>query len=37
MQEAHDGGLSGHFSEKKNYEPLKEHLFWPRMLKDVHR
>jgi hypothetical protein len=23
MQEAHDGGLSGHFREKKTYELLK--------------
>jgi hypothetical protein len=37
VQEAHGGGLSGHFGEKKTYELLKEHLFWPNMLKDVHK
>ena len=24
-------------SEKKTYELLKEHFFWPSMLKDVHK
>jgi len=35
VREAHGGGLSGHFGEKKIYEMLKEHFFWPRMLRDV--
>ena len=27
VREAHGGGLSGHFREKKTYELLKEHFF----------
>jgi hypothetical protein len=37
VREAHGGGLSGHFGEKKTYELLKEHFFWPSMLRDVHK
>ena len=37
MREAHVGGLSGHFGEKKTYKLLKEHFFWPSMLRDVHK
>ena len=37
VREAHGGGLSGHFGEKKTYELLKEHFFWPNMLRDVHK
>jgi len=37
VREAHGGGLSGYFGEKKTYELLKEHLFWPSMLRDVHK
>jgi len=37
VREARGSGLSGHFSEKKTYELLKEHFFWPNMLKDVHK
>jgi hypothetical protein len=37
VQEAHGGGLSGHFGEKKTYELLKEHFFWLSMLQDVHK
>ena len=37
MREAHGGGLSGHFGEKKTYELLKEYFFWPNMLRDVHK
>jgi len=33
VREAHDGGLSGDFGEKKTYELLKEHFFWPSMLR----
>jgi hypothetical protein len=37
VREAHGGGLSGHFGEKKTYELLKEYFFWPNMLRDVHK
>jgi hypothetical protein len=37
VREAHGGGLSGHFGEKKTYELLKEHFFWPNILWDVHK
>jgi hypothetical protein len=37
MREAHGGGLSCHFGEKKTYKLLKEHFFWPSMLKDVYK
>jgi hypothetical protein len=37
VREAHGGGLSGHFGEKKTYELLKEHFFLPTMLWDVHK
>jgi len=37
VRKAHDNGLSGHFGEKKTYELLKEHLFLPSMLRDVHK
>jgi len=37
MKEAQDGDRSGHFDEKKTYELVKEHFFWPSMLKDVHK
>jgi hypothetical protein len=37
VREAHGGGFSGHFREKKTYEMLKEHFFLPSMLRDVHK
>jgi hypothetical protein len=37
IREARSGGLSGHLGEKKTYELLKEHFFWPSMLKNVHK
>ena len=37
MREAHGGGLSGHFGEKKTCEVLKEHFVLPSMLRDVHK
>ena len=37
MQEAHGGGLMGHFGEKKTEDVLATHFFWPRMRRDVER
>ena len=37
VREAHAGGLSGHFGEKRTLELLKEHFYWKGMIKDVHR
>jgi len=37
VREAHGGGLSRHFGEKKSYELLKEHFFLPSMLRDVYK
>jgi hypothetical protein len=37
VREAHGGGLSGHFGEKKTYELLKEPFFGPSMLQNVHK
>ena len=37
VREAHAGGLSGHFGEKRTVELLKEHFYWKGMIKDVHR
>jgi hypothetical protein len=31
LQEAHGGGLMGHFGAKKIEEVLSTHFFWPRM------
>ncbi len=36
VREAHGGSLAGHFS-KKTLEVLKEHFYWPSMIKDVHK
>ncbi|PKI52194.1 hypothetical protein CRG98_027414 [Punica granatum] len=36
VREAHAGGLAGHFGEKKNLEMVKEHFYWPKMIRDVH-
>ena len=37
LQEAHRGGLMGHFGAKKTEEVLSTHFFWPRMRRDVER
>ena len=37
VREAHGGGLMGHFGVRKTLEILHEHLFWPKMKKDVIR
>ena len=37
VHEAHGGGLMGHFGVRKTLEILHEHLFWPKMKKDVIR
>jgi hypothetical protein len=37
LQEAHGGGLMGHFGVKKIEDVLATHFFWPRMRRDVER
>jgi hypothetical protein len=37
LQEAHGGGLMGHFGAKKTMDILAGHFFWPQMRKDVER
>jgi hypothetical protein len=37
LQEAHGGGLMGHFLREKTYAMLSTHYFWPRMYRDVER
>ena len=37
LQEAHGGGLMGHFGVKKTGDILATHLFWPKMRRDVER
>jgi hypothetical protein len=37
LQEAHGGGLMGHFGAKKTEVVLSTHFFWPRMRRDVER
>ncbi|KAL4291903.1 hypothetical protein GQ457_14G015330 [Hibiscus cannabinus] len=37
LREAHEGGLMGHFGVTKMLQTLKEHLFWPKMRRDVER
>ncbi|WVZ57651.1 hypothetical protein U9M48_008011 [Paspalum notatum var. saurae] len=37
LQEAHGGGLMGHFGVYKTHEVLAAHFFWLRMLHDVKR
>ncbi|WVZ70642.1 hypothetical protein U9M48_019290 [Paspalum notatum var. saurae] len=37
LQEAHGGGLMGHFGVYKTREVLAAHFFWPRMRADVER
>jgi hypothetical protein len=35
LQEAHGGGLMGHFGAKKMEDVLASHFFWPKMRRDV--
>ena len=37
LQEAHAGGLMGHFGAKKTEQVLADHFFWPKMRRDVER
>jgi hypothetical protein len=37
LQEAHGGGLMGHFGVKKMEDILDAHFFWPKMRRDVVR
>jgi hypothetical protein len=37
LQEAHGGGLMGHFGIYKTHEVLATYFFWPRMRADVER
>jgi hypothetical protein len=37
LQEAHGGGLMGHFGVKKMEDILATHFFWPKMRRDVVR
>jgi hypothetical protein len=37
LQEAHGGGLMGHFGVKKTEDVLSTHFYWPRMRRDVER
>jgi hypothetical protein len=35
LQEAHGGGLMGHFGVKKTDDVLAAHFFWSKMRRDV--
>ena len=37
LQEAHGGGVMGHFGVKKMEDVLAAHFFWPRMRRDIER
>jgi hypothetical protein len=37
LQEAHAGGLMGHFGAKKIEQVLGDHFFWPKMRRDVEK
>jgi hypothetical protein len=37
LQEAHGGGLMGHFGVKKTEDILAAHFLWPKMRRDVVR
>jgi hypothetical protein len=37
LQEAHGGGLMGHFGAKKIEDVLANHFFWQKMRRDVER
>ena len=35
LQEAHGGGLMGHFGVRKTKDILATHFFWPKIRRDV--
>jgi len=37
LQEAHRGGMMGHFGAKKTVDILATHFFWPQTRRDVER
>ena len=37
LQEAHGGGLMGHFGRDKTFAMLSKNYFWPKMFRDVSR
>jgi len=37
LQKSHGGGLTGHFGQKKTFELLGDHFYWPKMRRDVIR
>ena len=37
LQEAHGGGLMGHFGHDKTFAKLSKNYFWPKMFRDVSR
>jgi len=37
VREAHDRGLAGHFGENKTLELVKEHFYWPGIIRYVYR
>lgn len=37
LQEAHGGGLMGHFGRDKTFATLSKNYFWPKMFRDVSR
>ena len=37
VREAHEGGLIGQFGVRKTLDVLHEHIFWPKMKRDVER
>lgn len=37
VAEAHGGGLGGHFGRDKTLSLVKEHFYWPKMMRDVVR
>ena len=36
VRKTHVGGLVGHFGEMKTLDVVKEHFYWPNMIKDMH-
>jgi hypothetical protein len=37
LHESHGGGLTGHFGQKKTYELLSDHFYWPKIRRYVIR
>jgi translation initiation factor IF-1 len=35
VNEAHSGGLMGHFGRDKTYDTLRTHFYWPHMIRDI--